>query len=494
MSRKSDEPIVPGKPANNAPREAAELAEGRGSTKRNSQQCAPGRTQSRNTGTSRLLAVRQRAKRNKKQTFNNLFSLIDEELLIASFYQLKRQSAAGCDGVTWQAYEQCLPSNVQTLLLSLRQGRYRPKPARRVFIPKEDGTQRPLSIICLADKIVQQAVVTILNQIYETDFLGFSYGFRPGRGQHDALDALTVAIKRNRVNWVLDLDISKFFDTIEHDWMLRFIAHRIADKRILRLVTQWLKIGSLDEHGHREQSHIGSPQGAVISPLLANIYLHYVFDLWTNKYRKSCIGHVSVVRYADDGVLGFESKEEAEQYLLDVSARMQQFGLKLHPEKTKLLAFGSAVARKAHRARTRGSSFDFLGFTHYMARTHKGWFTVKRKTQCARLKGQLKQIRQELKGKRLHRPIGETGAWLHKVLMGHMNYYAVPYNLKSVGIFILEAKKAWLQALKRRSQRKRMPWERFSHYLTLWIPSPRIMHPYPDARFDVMTRGRSRMR
>ncbi|MFM5433190.1 reverse transcriptase domain-containing protein [Aeromonas veronii] len=273
MSRKSDGLVVPGKLANNASTEVAEPVEGRGPTKSNSQQRAPDQTQRWSAGTSRLLAVRQLAQRNKKQTFNNLFSLMDEALLTTSFYQLKRQSAignrqsaAGCDGVTWQAYEQAQTCNIGTLVQLLREGRYRPKPARRVFIPKEDGSQRPLSIICLEDKIVQQAAVTILNQIYETDFLGFSYGFRLGRGQHDALDALTVAIKRNRVNWVLDLDISKFFDTIEHSWMLRFVAHRVTDKRMIRLLSQWLKVGTLDEHGHRVQSHIGSPQGAVISP------------------------------------------------------------------------------------------------------------------------------------------------------------------------------------------------------------------------------------
>lgn len=494
MSRKSDEFIVPEKPANKAFIEVAELVEGRDSTKSNSQQSAPGRTQSRNTGTSRLLAVRQLAKRNKKQTFNNLFSLIDEELLVTSFNQLKRHTAAGCDGVTWPAYEQALTPNIHSLVLRLKEGRYRPKPARRVFIPKEDGSQRLLSIICLEDKIVQQAVVTILSQVYEADFLGFSYGFRPGRGQHDALDALSVALKRNRVNWLIDLDISKFFDTIEHDWMLRFISHRISDKRMLRLVTQWLKVGTLDEHGHREPSDIGSPQGAVISPLLANIYLHYVYDLWTHNYRKTCRGRVSVVRYADDSVLGFESKKEAEQYLVDVSIRMQQFGLKLHPEKTKLISFGVGAARRAHEAKARGSSFDFLGFTHYMGRTRKGWFTVKRKTKRTRLRGQLKRIRQELKRKRLHRPIGETGAWLHRVVMGHMNYYAVPHNLQAVGLFILEVKRAWLKALRRRSQRKRMPWVKFAQLIKRWIPTPRIVHPYPDVRFDGMTRGRSRMR
>ena len=324
--------------------------------------------------------------------------------------------------------------------------------------------------------------------------MGFSYGFRPGRGQHDALDALTVAIKRNRVHWVLDLDISKFFDTIEHDWMLRFMAHRGSDRRLLRLLTQWLKVGVLDEHGHRVQSDIGSPQGAVISPLLANIYLHYVFELWTNKYRKSCRGRVSVVRYADDAVLGFESKEDAESFLVDVSARMQQFGLRLHPEKTRLLPFGVQVAKRAYGARERSGSFDFLGFSHYMGRTWRGWFTVMRKTKRARLVSQLREIRRELKGKRLHRLVSETGEWLRKVVMGHMNYYAVPHYLLAVGMFILEVKKAWLKALRRRSQRQRMQWERFKGYLRLWIPSPRVMHPYPDERFDGMTRGRSRMR
>ena len=490
MNRKSDELIVPQKPANNASLDAAE----RGSTKSNSQPCAPGRTQSRNTGSSRLLAVRQLARRNKKQTFDNLFSLIDETLLVSSFYQLKRQSAAGCDGVTWRAYEQALSHNISRLAGLLHNGRYRPRPARRVFIPKEDGSQRPLSIICLEDKIVQQAVVTILNQIYEMDFLGFSYGFRPGRGQHDALDALAVAIQRNRVNWVLDLDISKLFDTIDHDWMMQFVSHRVSDKRILRLLTQWLKIGTLDEHGHRSRADIGSPQGAVISPLLANIYLHYVYDLWTHKYRKACRGRVSVVRYADDSVLGFEAKREAEQFLADVSVRMQQFGLTLHPDKTKLISFGTGAAKLSHKAKERGSSFDFLGFTHYMGRTRKGWLTLKRKTKRARLIGQLKRIRLELKTTRLHHSIGETGAWLHKIVMGHMNYYAVPHNMDAVGMFILEVKRAWLKAIRRRSQRKRMPWARFNQFLKLWIPTARIVHPYPNARFDGMTRGRSRMR
>jgi len=494
MSRKSDGLVVPRKRANNVLQEAAEPVEGRGSTKSNRQHDAPGLTQRRNTGTSRLLAVRQLAQRDKKQTFNNLFSLMDEGLLTESFYQLKRQSAAGCDGMTWQTYETALSKHISQLVQTLQSGQYRPKPARRVFIAKEDGSPRPLSIICLEEKIVQQAVVTILNQIYETDFLGFSYGFRPGRGQHHALDALSVAIKRNRVNWVLDLDISKFFDTIEHDWMVRFVAHRVSDKRLLRLLSQWLKAGALDEHGHRVQSHVGSPQGAVISPLLANIFLHYVFDLWTNKYRKACRGRISVVRYADDAVVGFEVKEEAEQFVLDAAARLAQYGLMLHPEKTKLLPFGTQVAKRGHHAKERGSSFDFLGFSHYMGRTRKGWFTVMRKTKRSRLVGQLKQIRRELKGKRLHRPVGETGAWLRSVVMGHMNYYAVPQNTQAIGRFILEVTKAWLKALRRRSQRKRMSWSRFKGYIALWIPRARVMHPYPDERFDGMTRGRSRMR
>ncbi len=496
INRKSDEAIVLKKPANNVSNDIAELAEERASTKRNSSQCASSQTQSWTTTTFRLLAVRQIAIKNKDQTFNNLFSIINENLLRGSFYLLKRNSAAGCDGMTWKMYECSLSERIESLNYRLHSGKYKPKPARRVFIPKGDGTQRPLSVICLEDKIVQQALVTILNQIYEPHFLGFSYGFRPKRSQHDALDALTVALKRNRVNWVLDLDLQKFFDTIEHDWLMKFIEHRISDKKVLRIIKQWLKVGILTPNGQREKSSLGSPQGAVISPLLANIYLHYAFDLWINTLRRNYQGKVSVVRYADDAVLGFEIKEEAVHCLELMHERLGSFGLKLHPVKTKLLAFGAKTAWKAKKTKeNKGSeTFNFLGFTYYVGKSRKGVYMVKRKTQRTRLIKQLKRIRSELKGKRLHHKIHQTGRWLNKVVIGHLNYYSVPLNMNSVGFFILELKRAWLKALRRRSQRNKMTWERFSKYCNIFIPSPRVMHPYPEARFDARTRGRSRMR
>lgn len=469
---------------NNTSNDVEEFMEGRVSTKGNSHQCARIQTQCWENTMSRLLAVREAAKKDKKQQFTNLYHHINETLLRQSFMQLKRQSASGTDGVTWSQYLENLSDNISTLHQRLQNGGYKPKPARRVYIPKEDGTQRPLSIICLEDKIVQQATVLVLAQVYETDFLGFSYGFRPGRGQHDALDALHVAIMKRKVNWVLDLDISKFFDTVEHDWLMKFIQHRVVDKRILRLIRQWIKVGIVDELGHRVQSTRGTPQGAVISPLLANIYLHYSFDLWVNEARKKAEGEVILVRYADDSVLGFQKHAEAVGCLNALKLRLDKFGLKVHPDKTKLIRFGRYSLQQYAEKPSIGKpgTFDFLGFTHYIGQKRSGEVVVKRKTKRKKRIEQLKYIKQELRN-RLHAKPRDTGIWLRSVVQGHINYYGVPFNSKSLCQFVYEVRRLWLKALKRRSQRHRINWSRFERLVDRWIPVPKIVHPYPEQRF-----------
>lgn len=433
---------------------------------------------------SRLDAVRALAKQDKKRRFTNLFHHITPELLMQSFMLLKRDSAAGADGVRWPDYHVNLRDNIRGLWQKLQSGAYRPKAARRIYIPKEDGSQRPLSLICLEDKVVQQAVVQVLNQIYETDFMGFSYGFRRGRGQHDALDALNVGLMKRKVNWVLDLDISKFFDTVEHDWLVRFIQHRVGDKRILKLLIRWLKVGIYDESGKRLPATLGTPQGAVISPLLANIYLHYSFDLWVAQYRKRLTSDMIVVRYADDSVLGFQKHADAEWFLHFLKERMAKFGLSVHPDKTRLVRFGRyALAQYAENPRRgKPGTFDFLGFTHYIGRKKSGEVVVKRKTKRSRMLNQLKELKAELR-KRLHWKPSDTGRWLHRVVSGHINYYGVPFNGRSLSRFVHQVKRSWLKSLRRRSQRHKMDWERFNVLIKKWLPSPQIVHPYPEQRF-----------
>jgi group II intron reverse transcriptase/maturase len=341
-----------------------------------------------------------------------------------------------------------------------------------------------LGIAALEDKIVQQAVVTILNKIYEVDFKGFSYGFRPGRSPHQALDALTVGIQRKRVNWVLDADIRGFFDNLSHEWMMKFIEHRVADRRILRLIRKWLKAG-VSEDGQWSETKLGTPQGAVASPLLANVYLHYVFDLWADIWRKKVAkGDVVVVRYADDLVVGFQHRTEAEHFLKEFRERLAKFGLELHPEKTRLIEFGRFAARdRKQRGEGKPETFTFLGFTHYCGKRHKsGTFTVWRITAKKRMVAKLKAIKVELQ-RRMHERMAEVGAWLRKVVLGYYQYHAVPGNTTQLRIFKLRVCRLWQSVLVHRSQRAKMRWERFTPVLNRWIPPPRVLHPYPDARF-----------
>jgi RNA-directed DNA polymerase len=484
---KSDARVVPTNESNKSGGSIpalAEAQEGRRAAKRNTVLPPAPRTQSRTSASTRLDGVREAARKCKETRFTALMHHITPDLLTESFRHLKRAAAPGIDGVTWFDYENGLAERIAALWDAVQSGRYRALPSRRVYIPKPNGKQRPLGIAALEDKIVQQAVVTVLNAIYEVDFLGFSYGFRPGRSQHRALDALWIGLHSSKVNWVLDADIQAFFDTIDHDWMLRFLEHRIADDRIVRLIRKWLTAGVIED-GARTISQVGTPQGAVISPLLANIYLHYVFDLWTQRWRRhEADGDVIVVRYADDSVVGFEHRQDILTFLADLRTRMAKFGLQLNEEKTRVLEFGRyAVERRARRGQRRPETFDFLGFTHICATTRETRrFTIRRLTSAKRMRATLHALRQSLMQRR-HAPVSTTGEWLNRVVQGYLNYHAVPGNLKRLGMFRAEVCRAWLHALRRRSQRTRMTWDRFANLIARYIPKVRVSHPHPNQRF-----------
>ena len=363
-SRKSDRSIVPTRSANTAS-SMVESAEGRDRAKGNVVEQNASRTQSRNDGAlSALDGVRRKARQDKEAKFTALLHHVTVERLRKAYFELKKDAAPGVDGVTWRQYGEHLEEHLETLHARLHCGAYRAKPSQRVYIPKATGGLRPLGIASLEDKVVQRVVVEVMNAIYEQDFLGFSYGFRPGRGQHDALDALAVGLATKKVKWVLDADVRGFFDAIDHEWLLRLIGHRIADRRLLRLIQKWLRAGVL-EQGRRHLTQVGSPQGATVSPLLANVYLHYAYDLWVHQWRKRhARGDVIVVRYADDAVVGFEHEEDARRFLVDLRERLGRFKLELHPDKTKLVCFrgsppsGAAAATADREPR----SFCFLGF------------------------------------------------------------------------------------------------------------------------------------
>jgi RNA-directed DNA polymerase len=453
-------------------------------TKGNAFQTATIRTQGREVVTTGLERVRERARKDRDVRFTSLLHHVTFELLMESYYALKRQAAPGVDGETWRDYEEGMSERLRDLHERVHRGSYRAKPSRRTYIPKADGRMRPLGIAALEDKIVQQAVATVLNVIYEESFVGFSYGFRPGRNQHQALDALSVGIKRRKVSWVLDADIRSFFDTIDHGWMMKFIEHRIGDPRIIRLIRKWLRAGVVDQ-GKWTKSKMGVPQGGVISPLLANIYLHYVFDLWTDRWRrKSAKGDIIVVRYADDFVVGFQHRHEAMQFLKEMHERMEAFGLALHPEKTRLIEFGRhAKSNREGKGKSKPETFNFLGFTHICDRARKdGRFFIRRITERKRLRAKLEEVKAELK-RRLHQPMATIGRWLRSVVQGYFNYYAVPGNIYAMGSFRAQIKQIWLRALRRRSQKHRMTWERFAKIVDTWLPKPKIVHLYPEERF-----------
>ena len=482
---KSDPAEVAKKPANASGRPPGELVERRAGAERNAIEDGRDRTPSRASLSPGLERVRQAAREKKKLKFTALLHHVDVELLRESFFALKRDAAPGVDGVTWDDYAEGLDAKLVDLHGRVHRGAYRARPSRRQYIPKPDGRQRPLGIAALEDKIVQRALAEMLNAIYEEDFLGFSYGFRPGRGQHDALDALAVAIERKPVNWILDADIAAFFDTVNHEWLIRFVEHRIGDQRVIRLIRKWLKAG-VSEDGVTTATEVGTPQGAVISPLLANVYLHYVFDLWAHRWRKTdAQGDVVFVRYADDIVAGFEHEADAIAFKAAMAERLQKFALSLHPTKTRLLQFGRhAATERKKRGLGKPETFDFLGFTHICARSRAGRFQLRRKSRRDRMRAKIAAIKLELR-RHLHAPIPEQGSWLGHVVRGYFAYHAVPTNAPSLSAFRRKVSDAWLRALRRRSQRHHLTWSMMTRLVEQWLPPSRIHHPWPNRRFDV---------
>jgi len=491
---RSDGPVVPANLPNKA--SVAEVGEERGPAKGNTDSETSAGLSAGEQVSSDLGRVREVARGDKRARFTALLHHVSVGRLRRAYGDLNPQASPGVDQVTWQEYGLRLEANLEDLHARVQQGRYRAVPARRVYIPKADGRLRPLGIASLEDKVVQRAVVEVLNAIYEEDFKNFSYGFRPGRGPHQALDALSVGITRRQVNWILDADISDFFGSLDHGWLRKFLGHRIADPRVLRLIDRWLTVGVV-ENGQWTASERGSPQGASLSPLLANVFLHYVFDWWAEHWRRTRTeGDVVIVRYADDFVVGFEHEQEARRFLADLRERFAQFGLELHPGKTRLIEFGRhAARRRGRRGDRKPDTFDFLGFTHICAKSRKGGaFWIKRITIAKRMRAKLQQIKVELKRRR-HRPLREQGMWLRRVVQGHLNHYAVPGNWTAIRQFRTQTNRHWLRALRRRSQRgRRLTWAKMNEYINRWLPPVRILHPFPNVRLAARTRGRSPVR
>jgi len=464
---------------------AAEPVEPRAGTKGNACQQTMPWAQSQTSMPHALERIRTIARERKKEKFISLFHHISVDLLDDAFYELKVDAAPGVDRLTWKDYEADLERNLEDLHNRVRSGAYRARPSRRVYIPKPDGRQRPLAVAALEDKIVQRAVAAVLNAIYEEDFLGISYGFRPGRGAHDALDALCVGIHSKKVSFILDADIRSFFDEINQQWMIRFLEHRIGDRRIIRLIRKWLKAGVV-ENGVVTVSDRGTGQGSVISPLLANIYLHYTLDLWAVRWRqRNATGDMIFVRYADDFIVGFQHESDARRFLDEMRERLKKFALSLHPEKTRLIEFGRfAAERRMRRGLGKPETFNFLGFTFICGNTRAGKFQIRRKTRADRMRAKLKMIKTEL-WRRMHQPIPKQGKWLWYVVNGYFNYHAVPTNGRALHVFRHHVIDLWRRTLRRRSQKDRMTWERMTQLANDWLPQPIILHPWPSDRFAV---------
>ena len=482
---KSDSAIVALKPANNVEQSTAEPVEPRAGTKGNASQHSTHRMQSRASVSQALERIRQAARQRKKEKFTALLHHLSIDHLEEAFFELKENAAPGVDGLTWKDYKADLGRKLDDLHARVHRGAYRAQPSRRVYIPKPDGRQRPLAVAALEDKIVQRATAAVLNAIYEEDFLGFSYGFRPGRGTHDALDALCTGITSRKVNFILDADIRSFFDTVSQDWLVRFVEHRIGDRRVIRLIQKWLKAGVLED-GVVTASDRGTGQGSVISPLLANIYLHYVFDLWAERWRRhQAKGDTIIVRYADDLIVGFEHETEARRFQDAMRERLQEFALSLHPDKTRLIEFGRfAAANRKRCGLGKPETFNFLGFTFICGKSRQGKFQIKRKSRRDRMRARLQAIKQELR-RRMHQSIPQQGIWLRQVVTGYFNYHAVPTNGRALAAFRFHVIDLWRRTLRRRSQTDWTTWEKAARLAHDFLPKPRILHPWPERRFAV---------
>ena len=482
---KSDSVVVAGKPTNKAVRAVAEPVEPRTGTKGNADQQSTRRAQDRVSVSQALERVRLAARQRKKERFIALLHHVGPAMLRTAFYAIKRDAAPGVDGMTWATYEQDLDRRIEDLHARVKRGAYRALPSRRSYIPKEDGSKRPLAVAALEDKIVQRAVGAVLSAIYEEDFLGFSYGFRPGRSQHDALDALIVGIDSRKVNFILDADIRSFFTEVSQQWVVRFLEHRIGDKRIIRLVQKWLRAGVLED-GIVTVEETGTGQGSVISPLLANVYLHYSFDLWAARWRRrEATGDMVIVRYADDTVIGFEHAADARRFWDAMRERLREFSLSLHPDKTRLIEFGRyAALNREKRGLGKPETFKFLGFVLICGKSRRGGFQIRRKSRHDRMRAKLQEIQEELRG-RWHVPIPDTGKWLGQIVTGYFAYHAVPTNSAAIGAFRYHVTVLWYRCLCRRSQKGRLVWSRMAKLADEFLPKPRILHPWPSVRFAV---------
>src|SRR6202521_6068613 len=482
---KSDSVVVAGKPTNKTARVVAEPVEPRTGTKGNAGQQSTRRAQDRESVSQALERVRQAARQRKKERLTALLHHVDLAMLRTAFYAIKRDAAPGVDGMTWETYEQDLDRRIEDLHARVKSGAYRASQSRRSYIPKEDGSRRPLAVVALEDKIVQRATAAVLSAIYEEDFLGFSYGFRPGRSQHDALDALIVGITSRKVNFILDADIRSFFTEVSQEWVVRFLEHRIGDKRIIRFVQKWLRAGILED-GVVTIEEKGTGQGSVISPLLSNIYLHYVFDLWAERWRRrEATGDMIMVRYADDTVVGFQHESDARRFRDAMRDRLREFSLSLHPAKTRLIEFGRFAAQNCkRRGRSKPETFKFLGFVLICDKTQRGDFRIRRKSRRDRMRTKLREIKEALRH-RMHRPIPETGKWLAQMVAGYFAYHAVPTNSPALSAFRYHVLVLWHRQLCRRSQRARVLWTRMTKLADEFLPPPRILHPWPSVRFAV---------
>ena len=481
----SDSVIVAVKPTNKAEQSVAEPVEPRTETKGNADQQSTRRAQDRASVSQALERVRQAARQRKKERFTSLLHHVDPAMLRTAFYAMKRDAAPGVDGKTWETYEQDLDRRIETLHARVQAGTYRALPSRRSYIPKEDGSKRPLAVAALEDKIVQRAVAAVLSAIHEEDFLGFSYGFRPNRSQHGALDAVIVGISSKKVNYILDADIRSFFTEVSQQWVVRFLEHRIGDKRIIRLVQKWLRSGILED-GIVTIEEKGTGQGSVISPLLSNIYLHYVFDLWAERWRRrEATGDMIMVRYADDTVVGFQHENDARRFRDAMRDRLREFSLSLHPEKTRLIEFGRFAAQNCkRRGRSKPETFKFLGFVLICDKSRRGDFRIRRKSRRDRMCAKLREIKEGLRH-RMHRPIPETGKWLAQIVAGYFAYHAVPTNSPALSAFRYHVLVLWHRQLCRRSQRARVLWTRMTKLADEFLPPPRVLHPWPSVRFAV---------